>query len=137
MAAVDEDVSGLLDDAVHLVDFTSSRSWVNPVMGNLIDCLDTHLLAKRIVSGLEPDFTMRLINIPALEQLRVTLADLISRHQAAGTTRRDIKPEQMASGMVTIVISLLIANVQTGGSSFGRVSADVEAVLDAATRPAD
>jgi hypothetical protein len=41
----------------------------------------------------------------------------------------------MASGLVVIVISLLMATMQTGGTEFARVAADIEAVLDAATRP--
>ncbi len=42
---------------------------------------------------------------------------------------------QMANGIVIIVISLLMATVQTGGAGFDLVADDVEAVLHAATRP--
>jgi hypothetical protein len=55
--------------------------------------------------------------------------------QVTGEVRADVDPEQMASGLVVIVISLLMATMQTGGTEFARVAADIEAVLDAATRP--
>ena len=55
----------------------------------------------------------------------------------AGDVRQDIHPGQTASGMVVIVISLLMATMQTGASAAAmeQVAADVEAVLQAATRP--
>jgi hypothetical protein len=56
----------------------------------------------------------------------------------AGDVRRDIEPGQTANGMVIIVISLLMATMQTGADTTGAyelVAADVESVLHAATRP--
>jgi hypothetical protein len=105
------------------------------MMLNLIERLDFHPLARRILSGLEPDFTMRLIGIPALDQLRKGVAELMRSLQLTGEVRRDVEPDQMASGIVVIVISLLMTIVQTGGAGFDVIAADVEAVLDAATRP--
>jgi AcrR family transcriptional regulator len=135
LAAVDEDVAGLIDGAVHLVDIQSDRHWGHSMMLGLVQRLETQPLAKRIVSGLEPEFTIRLLDIPALEQLRKEVAELMGRLQVTGEMRRDVEPGQMASGLVVIVISLLMATVQTGGSGFERVARDIEAVLDAATRP--
>ena len=55
----------------------------------------------------------------------------------AGKVRQDIDPAQTASGMTVIVISLLMASVQTGATGgWGEIAADVETVLSAATRPA-
>jgi AcrR family transcriptional regulator len=135
VAAVDEDVAGLIDDAVHLVGIQSDLHWGHTMMLNLIDRLSAHPLAKRIVSGREPEFTMRLLDIPALDQLRKGVAELMRGLQVTGEVRSDIEPDQMASGLVVIVISLLMATVQMGGDGFARVAHDIEAVLDAATRP--
>ena len=52
-----------------------------------------------------------------------------------GEARADIEPDQMASGIVVIVISLLMATAQIGVDGFAKVGGDIEAVLDAATRP--
>jgi AcrR family transcriptional regulator len=135
VAAVDEDVAGLIDDAVSLVGIPSDLHWGPTMMRGLIDRMVDHPLARRIVSGLEPDFTIRLLDIPALEQLRKGVAELMRSLQVIGEVRGDVEPDQMASGIVVIVISLLMSTVQTGAAGFDRVAADVEAVLDAATRP--
>ena len=137
VAAVDEDVAGLIGDAVSFVAIDENLDgWGGVMMQALLDHLPDHSLAARIVKGLEPDFTMRLLYIPALEELRKTVAELIRGEQLSGRVRQDIDPAQTASGMTVIVISLLMASVQTGaGGGFEQVAADVESVLGAATRP--
>jgi AcrR family transcriptional regulator len=136
VAAVDEDVAGLIDDAVSfvLIDENPDR-WAGVMVQALIAHLDAHPLAARILKGLEPDFTMRLLQIPALQELRKTVTELIRQHQLIGEVRRDIDPAQTASGMTVIVISLLMATAQTGASGLEQVVSDVESVLHAATRP--
>ena len=78
---------------------------------------------------------MRLLDIPALAELRKGVAELMRAQQVTGLVRRDVDPVQMANGLVIIVISLLMATMQTGEAGFDLVADDVEAVLDAATRP--
>ena len=135
IAAVDEDVAGLIDDAVHLLEIQSDLHWGQTMMLNLLDRLSAHPLAKRVVSGLESQFTMRLLDIPALDQLRKGVAELLRTLQVTGEARTDVEPDQMASGIVVIVISLLMATAQIGVEGFAKVGGDIEAVLDAATRP--
>jgi hypothetical protein len=79
---------------------------------------------------------MRLLHIPALQELRKTVTELIRHEQAEGRVRQDIDPGPTANGMVVIVISLLMATMQTGADaeSYSQVAADVESVLQAATR---
>jgi AcrR family transcriptional regulator len=140
VAAVDEDVAELLNDALSLVVVHAEpEHWGRIMMRGLVDGMAAHPLARRIVSGLEPEFTMRLLDIPALDQLRKTVTELIRVQQAEGAVRGDIVPEQTANGMVVIVISLLMATMQTGSggnAGFELVADDVEYVLHAATRPA-
>ena len=136
VAAVDEDVAGLINDAVSFVAVTEEpQGWSRSMMTALLSRVDSHPLAGRILRGLEPDFTMRLLDIPALEGLRKAVTELIREEQVVGEVRRDIDPAQTASGMVVIVISLLMAAIQTGANSFDQVADDVESVLHAATRP--
>jgi AcrR family transcriptional regulator len=136
--AVDEDVAGLIDDAVSFVLIDEDPDqWGRVIMRALVAHVDAHPLAGRILRGLEPDFTMRLLSIPALQELRKTVTELIREQQMAGDVRRDIDPGQTASGMVVIVISLLMATMQTGADTgdYELAANDVEAVLHAATRP--
>lgn len=138
VAAVDEDVAGLIGDAVSLGGLDQdAEQWGRLLMRALIAHLGAHPLAGRILRGLEPEFTMRLLHIPALQELRKMVADLIRDQQMAGTVRQDIEATQTASGMVVIVISLLMATLQTGAgvTGFEQVAEDVESVLHAATRP--
>jgi AcrR family transcriptional regulator len=138
VAAVDEDVAGLIDDAVSFVTIDENPdSWGSGMMQGLIGQLPAHPLAGRILRGLEPDFTMRLLQIPALQELRKTVTELLRHQQVEGRVRQDVEAAQTASGIVVIVISLLMATVQTGADAegYGQVAADVESVLEAATRP--
>jgi AcrR family transcriptional regulator len=136
VAAVDEDVAGLITDGVSLLVVDSApEHWGRLILCGLTARMEGHPLARRIVSGLEPEFTMRLLGIPALTQLRKDVADLIGAQQMTGLVRRDIEPGQIANGIVIIIISLLMSTVQTGGTGLDLVADGVEAVLNAATRP--
>jgi AcrR family transcriptional regulator len=136
VAAVDEDVAALIADAVSLVAIElAPEHWGHTMMRGLVSRMDEHPLARRIVSGLEPEFTMRLLDIPALSELRKGVAELMRAHQVTGLVRSDVDPVQMANGLVVIVISLLMATMQTGELGLDLVADDVEAVLSAATRP--
>jgi AcrR family transcriptional regulator len=136
VAAVDEDVAGLIDTAVSFVAMSEdAEHWARSMMRGLLGRLAEHPLAGRILRGLEPDFTMRLLHIPALEELRKSVTELIRVEQVEGVVRRDIDPAQTANGMVVIVISLLMAATQTGAAGIDQVVGDVESVLHAATRP--
>ena len=132
IAAVDEDVAGLIDDAVSFVVIDEDpEQWGRVIIRALVAHVDPHPLAGRILRGLEPEFTMRLLQIPALQELRKTVTELIRAQQMAGGVRQDIHPGQTANGMVVIVISLLMATLQTGADAGGYelVAADVESVL--------
>jgi len=136
IAAVDEDVAVLINEAVSVVVIQSElEHWGRAMMRGLITRIEDHPLARRIVSGREPEFTMRLLDIPALAELRKTVTELIRMQQSSGAVRRDIDPAQTATGMVVIVISLLMATMQTGSGGWELVADDVESVLHAATRP--
>jgi AcrR family transcriptional regulator len=137
VASVDEDVAALIEDAVSFVAIDQDPDgWGGVMMQALLDHMPAHPLAARILKGLEPDFTMRLLYIPALQELRKAVTELIRTGQVAGKVRQDIDPARTANGLTVIVISLLMASVQTGADDgFGQIAADVESVLGAATRP--
>jgi AcrR family transcriptional regulator len=136
VAAADEDVAQLINEGVSLVVIdTEPEHWGRVMMRGLVERMDAHPLARRIVSGREPEFTMRLLDMPALSELRKTVTELIRVQQASGEVRSDIDPGQTANGMVIIVISLLMATMQVGAVGFELVADDVESVLHAATRP--
>ena len=131
VAAVDEDAAGHIGEALSSVlEGTWSGEW-GGLIATLLDALDRHPLARRVLAGLEPEFTFRLLGIGALAQLRKGLADLLAREQDLGAVRGDIDPTMIAGGLVSIVISLLIVLVQTGASPDGALGDEVLAVLEA------
>ncbi|HEY2215560.1 MAG TPA: TetR/AcrR family transcriptional regulator [Acidimicrobiales bacterium] len=136
VACVDDDVANLINESISMVMVdVEPLHWGRVMMRELINGMEQHPLACRIVSGLEPDFTIRLLDIPALAELRKAVTELIRTQQASGEVRPDIDARQTANGMVVIVISLLMATVQTGSAGFDAEADDVESVLSAATRP--
>jgi AcrR family transcriptional regulator len=132
IAAVDEDAAGEIGEALpSVLEGHFSGDWREMIM-TLLAGLDHHPLARRVLAGLEPDFTVRLLGIAALEELRKGVAALISTGQADRTVRPDIDPMTIAGGLVTIVISLLISLLQTGADPSGVLGEEVLAVLEAA-----
>lgn len=113
--AADEDAAGVIDEGVlRLLADGDDLTWIDELLPSLLAALDRHPLARRLLAGLEPEFTVRMLSIPALEQLRKVVADRIATQQLAGLARPDIDPDGMAEGIITIVISLTMSLVQTG-----------------------
>ena len=131
LAAVDEDAAGVIEEGLRSIEDTLV-DWHQVLMATLVGAVERHPLAKRLLAGLEPEVTERVLDIPALAQLRVAVADRLRREQEAGTVRSDIDPVAVGSGVVTLVLSLLMSTVQVGGEAVGRFAPDVVAVLEAA-----
>jgi AcrR family transcriptional regulator len=136
LAAVDEDAAAVVDEGLaSLTDAVDLDQWRGTLIFTLLSAVERHPLARRVLTGLEPEFTVRLITIPALEQLRKECADLIAVEQLEGKVRTDIDPRQIANGLVTIVLSLLMSLLQTGTDPATLLGADVAAVVEAALSP--
>jgi AcrR family transcriptional regulator len=133
-AAVDADAAGLIERAVpELARGRPVTDWTR-LVGVLLDGLAYHPLARRVLAGLEPEQTRRLIGIPALVNLREGIARLVEAGQARGELRSDIDARLVADGLGTIILTLLIAILQTGGEPDQDRVKGVVAVLDAALK---
>ena len=88
-----------------------------------------------MLSGLEPEVAARLVTIPSLVTLTAGLADDLAVAHGAGEIRPDVDPAELAVGLETIVLALLMAELQTGLTVEPERQAGVLAVLDAALRP--
>ena len=136
IAAVDEDAARLIDEGVSSVlGDTAGSAWPDTLILTLLDALPRHPLARRVLAGLEPEFTVRLLHIPALEQLRKAVTEKLSGQQLAGEVRSEVDPASMANGLITIVLSLLMSVVQVGRETAVALGGDVSAVLSAALDP--
>jgi len=102
----------------------------------LVTAVDRHPLARRLLAGLEPDVTDRVLDIPALKELRAACGERLRAEQASGTVRTDIDPVAIGNGIVTIMLSLLMSVVQLGAEAAGPYSNDIVAFFKAALEPA-
>ncbi len=136
LAALDDDAAAVMDEG--LVRLTSEHrppKWREELVLTLIDALDRHPLARRVLAGLEPEVTDRVQDIPAMLELRKAVVEQLRSDQAAGLVRADIDAEAVGNGAVTIIMTALMSVLQFGRSGVDQYGADVMAVFAAALDP--
>jgi AcrR family transcriptional regulator len=136
LAALDEDAAAVMQEGLsRILDAPHVREWRETLLFTLADALDRHPLARRVLAGLEPDVTDRVVDIPALLELRKAVAEKLRLDQIEGLVRTDIDPAALANGAVTIVLALLMAMLQFGQESVAAHGTDILAVFEAALDP--
>ena len=134
LAAVDEDAAAVIDEGLRSIG-DDLDAWHQRLMVTLVGAVDRHPLARRLLAGLEPEVTVRVLGMPALEELRKAVAERLRTEQAAGTVRADIDAVAVGHGLVAILLSLLMSVVQLGEEAASRHFDGIVAVLDAALEP--
>jgi AcrR family transcriptional regulator len=132
LAALDEDAAAVIHEGLGDVADASVEDWRQRLIFTLVDAVTRHPLARRVLAGLEPDVTERVLDIPALAELRKACAERIRNEQLGGRVRADIDPMTIGAGLVSIMLSLLMALVQVGPQVALTYGRDVAAVLEAA-----
>jgi AcrR family transcriptional regulator len=133
LAAIDEDAAAVIEEGLStLVDVADVHDWRTHLIFTLMAAVRHHPLARRLLAGLEPEVTERVLGIPALNELRKACAERIRAEQLAGVVRTDIDAAVMGNGIVTIMLSLLMSLVQVGSEAVGAYGDDVAAVFEAA-----
>jgi|ERR1700733_1309900 len=133
LTAVDEDAAAVIHEGVcGTVGESDPRRWRQTFIFTVVNVLDRHPLARRLFAGLEPDATERVLEIPALAELRKAYAERLRAEQLDGTVRPDIDPAAIANGVVAIMLSLLMSVVQLGGNATSGYWSDIAAVIEAA-----
>jgi AcrR family transcriptional regulator len=133
LAAVDEDAAGVIREGLtSVMGPRTLDDWRQVLVGTLVAAVERHPLARRLLAGLEPEVTVRVLEIHALTELRGAVAERLRLEQAVGTVRGDIDPASIANGMVSIILSLLMSLVQLGNSMATTYGDDVIAVFGAA-----
>ena len=130
---MDEDAAAVIHEGLSSVfDEPDLPDWRQTLLFTLVGAVERHPLARRLLAGLEPDVTDRVLEIPALTELRKACAERLRAEQVAGTVRADIDPVAIGNGIVAIMLSLLMSVVQLGTEAAGPYSSDVAAVFEAA-----
>ncbi len=133
LAAVDEDAAAVIGDGLAGAAADSiAADWRQTLFFTLVGSVDQHPLARRLLAGLEPEVTDRVLDIPALAELRKVCAERLRSGQIGGSVRPEIDPVTIAGGVVAIMLSLLRAVAQIGEHAVALYAADVAAVFDAA-----
>lgn len=136
LAAVDEDAAGVISEGVStFMNDPDARDWRQALIITLLHAVERHPLAQRLLAGLEPEVTDRVLDIPALTELRKAVAEKLRVEQVTGLVRADIDPVTVGSGIVTIILSLLMSVVRVGEKAAVEYGSDVAAVLEAAIDP--
>jgi AcrR family transcriptional regulator len=133
LAAADEDAAAVIHEGLSSVlDDPGRPDWRQTLLFTLVQAVDRHPLARRLLAGLEPTVTARVLDIPALTELRKAVAERLRREQLGGAVRTDIDPAAIANGIVSLVLSLLMSVVQLGNDAVAPYANDVAAVFEAA-----
>jgi AcrR family transcriptional regulator len=135
LAAVDEDAAGVIEEGVASTlgpAGTDIRRWTDVLLFTLVAAVDRHPLAKRLLAGLEPEVTPRVLEMPALNELRKACTELLRAGQAAGTVRPDIDAATVANGTIALMLSVLMSVTQLGSQTAFAYASDVAAVFEAA-----
>ena len=130
LAAADEDSAAVIREGLSRC--MEDPDWRQALIRALLAALDRHPLAKRLLAGLEPEVTGRVLETPALAELRKACADQLRSEQRQGSVRADLDPVSMANGIVAMMLSLLMAMVQIGSDPLIAYGKDITAVIDAA-----
>ncbi|MDQ3542804.1 MAG: TetR/AcrR family transcriptional regulator, partial [Actinomycetota bacterium] len=71
LAAVDEDAAGAIHQGLAAVFADPDNSdWRRTLVFTMVGAVEHHPLARRLLGGLEPEVTARVLDIPALAELR-------------------------------------------------------------------
>ena len=133
LAAVDEDAAGVIHEGLStIIESGDIPDWRQTLLFTLVAAVERHPLAKRLLAGLEPEVTDRVLDIPALAELRKAVGERLRREQLDGSVRQDLDPAVIGNGVVSIMLSLLMSVVQLGAAAAATYADDVVAVFEAA-----
>ena len=137
LAALDEDAAAVIHEGLSRINESATLdAWRQALIFTLVEAVERHPLARRLLAGLEPEATDRVLELPALADLRKACIERLRTEQVQGTVRADIDPVAVGNGIVAIMLSLLMSIVQVGSSTALHYAGDVTAVFEAAlSRP--
>ncbi len=134
-AAVDEDASAVIHEGVASTLESADadiRHWQDTLIFTLVAAVERHPLARRLLAGLEPEVTPRVLEMPALNELRKAVTEKLRSGQLVGIVRPDIDPAVVAGGIIALMLSVLMSVTQLGPQTAVTYASEVAAVFEAA-----
>ena len=135
VTAVDADATALIREATERARPGPATRLPIRLVGELFDGVDRHPLARRVLSGHEPDVLVDMLDLPAIGiGTDLVIKELMSA-QARGEVRADLDCQAIAPGVEGLVLAMLLATVQVGRLGSARRQAGVVAAFDALLEP--
>ena len=138
-AALDHDAAAVINEGVadisRSVGEARGESWGADLFVTLLEALDRRPLARRVLAGLEPDVTARVLELPALDDLRLAVGERLAEGQVAGKVRPDVDPVALGRGVVNLWIGQLMAVIQFGADALAKELVHSQALFEAALDP--
>ena len=135
LTAVDEDAAAVIREGLSAaMGIPNAPDWRQMLIFSLSGPSNRHPLARRLLAGLEPDVTERVLGIPALAEFarRVPSDCRPSKSAVRSAPTSTRHPRQR---VVAIMLSLLMSVVQVGRNAAILYGADVATVFEAALTP--
>lgn len=124
LTAVDADLASMFSEfATWLTDLDGQDRLFQQLLPTVLDIIGRHPLARRLLAGLEPDFTARVLESGSFDGLRAILVPMLEEAQRHGGVRPDLAAADLADGLMAAVLAIAMAAVQIGAEidrAFGR-----------------
>jgi AcrR family transcriptional regulator len=133
-AAVDEDAGAIIERARERAEGVDVHGLIPAILVHFVGLLEDHPLATRILGGHEQEQLARLVNLPSLRELTAWVATRVEEAQASGDARTDIDAAMFADGAETVLLGLLMAITQVGGTTEARRQIGVLTLFDRVLR---
>ena len=104
------------------------RRWHDTLIFSLVDAVERHPLARRLLAGLEPHVTARVLEIPALNELRTECTQRLRTGQTVGAVRPDIDPVLVGNVYVNFTIGDTFIDLEAGVDTVDRTGVEMEAL---------
>src|SRR3954462_11904553 len=89
LAAGDEDAAAVIHEGLSMVlEDGPIANWQQSLIFTLVDAVQRHPLARRLLPGLEPEVTAGVLELPALGELRKACAERLRPEQLGDGPRR-------------------------------------------------
>ena len=116
---------------MEVIDGTDPSAGPTSLIRILLAELDAHPLARRLVAGLEPEMTDRVLAAEAVSALGAAVTERVAEGQRLGAIRPDIAPDVLADGLISVVLALTMVAVQVDSPLLEQRAAGIDAVFAA------
>lgn len=129
LAAIDEDLAAMFREfTVRLIHLAESDH-LERLLATVLEIIERHPLARRLLGGLEPDFTARVLDSASFDELRATVVPIVEEGQRRGAVRPDLPAGDLADGLMGFVLATAMASVQIGPAVDRAFGTGIETVL--------